>query len=146
MGAGLRGALCVGRRHQLEHFLESRDLEHAVVARVPTTQFRQAFAHAQRLQFREREVLGEPARDRLTVDGLRGPARREFRVRCHIRGAADFVFVAHHERAVPRDHEIGFHVIRALLNRDEIARQRVLGQVTAGAAMRYDKWRFGRRH
>ena len=47
------------------------------------------------------------------------------------------------QRAVPGDHQVGFDVVRTLLNRDEVAGQRVFGHVPAGAAMRYDKWPFG---
>src|SRR5687768_7157136 len=42
--------------------------------------------------------------------------------------------------SVPGDHQVGFDVVGALLDRQEIAGQRVLGHVAAGTAMRYDKW------
>ena len=118
----------------------------AVVARVGRAQLRQPLARAQCLQFREREVLGEPAGDRFAVDVFVRLARGELRMRGDVGGAADLVLVTRHERPVPGDHQIGFDVVRTLLNRDEVARKRVLGHVAARPAVRYDKWPRSRRH
>src|SRR6185436_11886874 len=48
--------------------------------------------------------------------------------------------MARPQRTVPGDHQVGFHVIRTLLNRDEVAGERVFRHIPAGAAVRYDKW------
>ena len=53
---------------ELDHLVERRDLELAVV-RVRSE--RQPLVRAERLDLREREVLGEPPGDRLAVDRLR---------------------------------------------------------------------------
>jgi hypothetical protein len=95
---------------------------------------------AQTLEFREREIFGEPAGDRLTVDHSGGLARGKLRMRSDVRGAADLVFMPREQRAVPGNHQVGFHVVRTLLNRDEVAGECVLGHIPAGAAVRYDKW------
>src|SRR3546814_7260583 len=60
---------------QVENLLEGRDLELAVVG--GAAQARDTFLCAQRLQFGKREILGEPARDRLAVDRLRRLSRSE---------------------------------------------------------------------
>src|SRR4029434_3915137 len=100
----------------------------------------QSLARAQRFQLGEREVLGEPAGDAAAIDRLSSLPEREFRRRRDIGGAADLVLVAHHQRAVARDHEVGLDVIGALLYRDEVFWERVLGHIPAGPAVRYDKW------
>src|SRR4051812_38732878 len=61
-------------------------------------------------------------------------------MRRDIGGAADLVFVARHQRTVLRDDEIGFDVVRTLLNRDEVARECVFRHIPARTAVRYDKW------
>src|SRR5689334_18286061 len=57
---------------QLDHFVERRNGELAVVGVRPE---RETFVRAQRLDFGEREVLAEPARDGLAVNRLRRATR-----------------------------------------------------------------------
>ena len=59
---------------QLDHLVERRHRELAVVV---VRAERQPLLRAQRLDLGEREVLGEPAGDRLAVDGLGRLAIRE---------------------------------------------------------------------
>src|SRR5215510_3802159 len=58
----------------------------------------------------------------------------------HVGGAADFILVSHDQGAITRDDQVGFHVVRTLLDGQKIAGQCVLGHISAGAPMRYDKW------
>jgi hypothetical protein len=65
-------------RDEPEQLFECGHLEPPVEG--GTAQLGQPLARAQRLELGEREVLGEPAADRSTVDRLRSPAGRELRV------------------------------------------------------------------
>ena len=60
-------------------------------------------------------------------------------------GRADFVFVARHEHRVLRHDEIGLDEVGALLDRDEIRRQCVLGHIAARAAVTDHERRTWRR-
>ena len=116
---------------QLDHFVERRDRELAVVG---VGSERQAFARAERLNFREREILAEPSGDRLPVDHLRPLAIREA-----LRGVgrgADLVLMAREQHAVFRRDEIGLDEVGAHLDGQAIGLERVLGPMTAGAAVR----------
>src|SRR3546814_10029941 len=83
----------------------------AVEAAVGVPKLRQPFAGAQRAQFREREILREPAGDGLAVDGLAGPARGEFGVIGDVGGAAYLIFMPGDEDAVAGQHQIGFDIV-----------------------------------
>src|SRR5947207_10491950 len=129
----------VHRAQQDEDLFQRRHLEHAIEARIAGPYPRDALSRPQRLQFRDREVLAEPAADRSAVDDLGRLARREFRSLGNVGRGADLVLMARHQHAVFRHDEIGLDVVGALLDRNEIGGQRVLGQIAAGAAMSDDE-------
>ena len=58
----------IHRGEELEDLPEGRDLELPVVLGAARSQLRNAFACAQGLQLRKREILGEPALDLQTID------------------------------------------------------------------------------
>jgi hypothetical protein len=66
---------------QVDDLLQGGDLVEAVEGGVVRSQGGQALAGTQGLELREREVLGEPARDLDAIDGLGGPAVGELRSR-----------------------------------------------------------------
>ena len=98
---------------------------------------RQALLRAQRLDLREREVLGEPAGDRLAVDRLRRLAVRE--TIGDVGRAADLVLVARDEDAVLRRDQVGLDEVGAHLRGQAIALERVLGTMAARAAVADDR-------
>src|SRR3546814_8047249 len=88
---------------QVENLLEGRDLELAVVG--GAAQARDTFLCAQRLQFGKREILGEPARDRLAVDRLRRLSIRIFGMIGDVGGLRNLILVPRDEHPVPRSEE-----------------------------------------
>jgi hypothetical protein len=102
---------------QVDHLLQGRDLVQAVEGNVVRPEGRQPLFRSQRLQLGEREVLGEPARDRIPVDRLRRPPRRELRMARDVGRSGDLVLVTRHEDAVARRDEIGLDVVGAHLDR-----------------------------
>jgi hypothetical protein len=131
-------ALAVGGRRKFHDFIEGRHGKASVESGIPWSQCRQALACMQRLDFREREILGKPTRHRLAVDDLSAPPVRELRVFSDIGRAADFVLVARKQHAVSAHDEVRLDVVRALLDRETIRLQSVFGTLAAGASMGYD--------
>ena len=123
----------------VEHLLERQDRLLPVEGGVRRPQRGKAFAGPQGLQFRQREVLGEPAGLGLAVDGLRGAAGRELGVARHIRGAADLVLVADDQDAVPAHDQIGLDDIGTLFDGPLIGRAGVFGPFARGPAMGDDQ-------
>ena len=99
-----------------DHFVERRDLKLAVVG---VRAERQPLARAQRLDLRQREVFGEPAGDRLAVDGL-GPLAIG-KPLGDVGRAADLVLVPRDEHAVFGRDEIGLDEVGAHLDRQPVA-------------------------
>ena len=136
-------ALAAFALREIDHLVERRDRELAVV-------FMRARAHPltrpQRFDLGEGEVLGEPAADRLAVDGLRPPAIGE--AHRHVGGLAELMLVARDQHAVLRRHEVGLDVVGAHLDRQTIRLERVFGTIPARAAMRDHERarRLGHRH
>ena len=79
---------------QLHDFIEGGHAQSPVELAILRPQFRQALAGTQRLDLREREILGEPTRHGFAVDDLSAAARRELRMLRDIGGAADLILVA----------------------------------------------------
>ena len=100
---------------QVEDLLERRDRELAVEARA--AQLRHALSRAQRLELREREVLGEPAGHAHAIDLLRRAPRRELGMTRHVGGGGDLVLVARDQHSVLRRDEVGLDEVGALLDR-----------------------------
>src|SRR3546814_13355013 len=107
-------------------------------------QSRDTFLCAQRLQFGKREILGEPARDRLAVDRLRRLSIRIFGMIGDVGGLRNLILVPRDEHPVPGQHQIGFDEIGALLDRQFITRKRMLGPLARRAAMRSEERRVGK--
>ena len=125
-----------------DHLVEGRHLELSVPG---MRSERQPLARAQRLDFGEREVLGEPSGDRHPIDRLRPLAVRE--LHRGVRGAADLVLMARDEHAVLRRDEIGFDVVGAHLGGEPIAGERVLGPMPGCTSVSDDDRRLHcRRH
>ena len=120
-------------RDEPEQLLERGHLEPPVEG--GAAQLGQPLARAQRLELGEREVLGEPAADRSTVDRLRRPASRELRVARDVGRPGDLVLVAADEDAVLRGHQVRLDEVGALLDRDAVGLERVLGPLAARAAV-----------
>src|SRR3546814_1119587 len=68
-------------------------------------QSRDTFLCAQRLQFGKREILGEPARDRLAVDRLRRLSIRIFGMIGDVGGLRNLILVPRDEHPVPGQHQ-----------------------------------------
>jgi hypothetical protein len=94
---------------------------------------RQPLLRPQRLQLGEREILAEPAVERISVDHLARAALGE--LRGHVGGAADLVLVPSHQHTVLRAHEVWLDEVGPHLHRQRVGGQRVLGAMTAGPAM-----------
>ena len=103
---------------------------------------RQPLSRAERLDLREREVLGEPAGDRLAVDGLRALAIGK--PIGDVGRAADLVLVPRDQHAVLRRDEVRLDEVGAHLDGEPVALERVLGPMAARAAVADDD-RRGRR-
>src|SRR6185436_15231077 len=91
---------------ELDHLVERRDIE------LPIKGVRaegEPLARAERLDLREREVLGEPPTDHLPVDSRAPLAVGE--LRRDIGGTADLVLMPYDEHAVLRRNEIGLDVV-----------------------------------
>ncbi len=123
-----------------EDLLERRYLLAAVVEGVVRTHLRQPLLGAQGLEFGEREVLGEPARDVDAVELLRRAPRGELRVVRDVRRARDLGFVTVDEHAVLRHDEVGLDVVRPHRHGQLVGTDGVLGAVPGGAPMRDDEW------
>ena len=132
---GAARALRLHRLHQGEDLLQRCDLELPVEARIRGPQLRDALAHAQALQFREREVLGEPAVRLGAIDAAARTAGGETRLLGDIGGGGDLVLVARHQHAVARHDQVRLDEVRTHLQRKEVGGEGVLGDVAAGAAM-----------
>ena len=125
---------------ECDHFGKRRHFELPVIFGIVGPQLRQAFDRAQRLQFGEREILGEPADMVFAIDHLLGLARGEFGMAGDIGGAGDVILVAAYEHIVLGQHQIGFDEVRTLFDRQRIRRDRVFGPQPARAAMRDHNW------
>ena len=123
----------VGAMDQSENFFEAGNREDAVEAPVVRTQLRDRLLRAQRLQFRQGEVLGEPAFGAYAVDRLCGPAAGKLGMIGHVRRAGDLVVMTCDEYAVLRHHQIRFDEIRAHFYGERVGGERVLGRIAAGA-------------
>ena len=127
---------------QVDDLLERRDLVAPVVERVALADVGQPLLRAQRLELREREVVGEPVvREGDAVDHLRGAAVGELRVGGDVGGRADRRLVAHHELVVLRRDEVGLDVVGAHPRGEAVRAERVLGSVAGRAAMAVDRRR-----
>ena len=103
-----------------------------------------ALARAQRLELREGKILGEPPLGCNAIDNLGFAPGGKCKVVGDVRGRPDFVFVARDEHPVLRHDEIGLDEVGALLDRDEIRRQRVLRNIAARPAVTdHDRCRCG---
>ena len=132
---GAFGALAFGFG-QRQHFLEGRDGVLAVVALV-------AVGHgldgAQRLQLGQREVADEPAFFFKAIDHGLALAAGKFGVVLDVGGGADVGFVARHQHAVFRGHQVGLDEVGAQLDGLLVALQRVVGQVAGSAPVADDE-------
>ncbi len=131
--------------NEVDDLVERRHAELAVELRIARAQLGQAFARAQGFEFGEGEVLGEPAGDRLAVDGLGRLARGEFRVFGDVGRARDLVFVAGDESAVAGHDQVGLDEIGAVLDRLAVRGERMFRTQRACAAVAEDEDFFGQR-
>ena len=128
---------------QLEHLVQGRDAEVAVVRRVVRAHAGQPLDGPQRAELLVGEVLGEPPGHRAAVDGLGGAPVGELGAVGDVGGAADLVLVAGDEDAVLGGDEVGLDVVGTLADGELVGRDRVLGAVAGGAAVA-DHHRVGR--
>ena len=115
--------------------LERRDPEPPVERGTARPNLRKPLARPKGSQLVEREVLREPAGQRDAVDHLRRSPVRELRMGGDVRRAADLVLVPRDQDAVLRGHHVGLDEIGALLDRQLVARERVLRPVARRAAV-----------
>ena len=125
--------------HQLHDLREGRHLIQPVIPRIGGTQRGDAFFRAQGAQFRQREVLGKPARDFLPINRFVAAAVFEFLAAGDIGGARQFVFVARHQHQILRGDQIGLDIIRALIDRQFVSGERMLGPLGTRAAVGDDE-------
>jgi hypothetical protein len=121
------------RGDERQHLVEGRDPEAAIEGR--PAQLREPLAGAQRLELRDREILGEPAIDRVAVDQAPRAAGSELGTAGNVRRPGDLVLVAADEDAVLRGDEIRLDEVGALLDRQPVRLERVLGPVATRAAV-----------
>jgi len=122
---------------QVDHLLERGNLVASVVTRVARAVQRDALLGAQRLELRQREVLGPPALDRqAAVDRLAALAVGELRMVGHIGRPRDLVLVTGDQHAVLGRDQVRLHVVGPHASAQLVGRQRVLGAVARGAAVR----------
>ncbi len=88
------GAHHIGAVHQIQDFIERRNLELTIKARIGRSQVSDALARPQGFQFSKREVFGEPALDGGPIDDLAGATVGELRVEFDIGGSADLILMA----------------------------------------------------
>src|SRR5262249_20645057 len=118
---------------ELDHLLQGWDLVDAVPALVAEVE---PLLGAQRLDLGEREVLGEVTFDRLAVDRLAGaPARKLLR---HVGGAGNVILMPRDQHAILRGDEIGLNEIDAVVDREAVGREGVLGPMASGSAVADD--------
>ncbi len=97
----------------VDDLLEGRNFINAVPALVAK---RQPLLGAQRLDFRQRKILGKESLDRASIDRLRRPSPGKFFSRVSRR--RDVVFVPCDQHAVLRRHQVGLDEIRAVRDRE----------------------------
>ena len=99
----------------------------------------QRLDRAQRADLLEREVGGEPALLGNAVDHRRALAVGELGVLGHVGGGGDVRLVAGDQVPVLGGDQVRLDVVRAELDRERVAGQRVVGQVAGGAAVADDQ-------
>jgi hypothetical protein len=124
---------------EIDDFLQRGHLVEAVEGRVRRPQVRNPLDRTQRLELGEREIRGEPTRERRAVDHLRRAPVREFGMGRDIGRARDLRLVTNDEDAVLGGHEIGLDVVGAHVDRQLVGRKRVLGPVRRSATVRDDE-------
>ena len=129
-------------RDKVDDFLERHHLEHAVVLGAAGTELRNALDRAQGFEFRQREVVNEPAVVRFAVDGLARLAAGELLVAGHVGGLAQVGFVARDQHAIFGCAQVRLHVIGAIDDGLGVRGQRVFGTQRAGAAVAEYQWTF----
>ena len=127
-----------GAAGQVDDVFECWDPELAVERGIARPKFWQPLARPKGSQLVEREVLREPAGQRNAVDDLRRSPVRELGMGGDVCRAADLVLVPRDQDAVLRGHQIGLDEIGPLLDRQLVARERVLRPVARRAAMADD--------
>ena len=126
--------------HQLQDLGKGGNGIETIELRILRPQARQAFLRAQRAQFGQGEIFGEPAAHQSPVDGLGSLAVGKFLMVGDIGRVRQFVFMARDQHHVLGHHQIGFDIISPLIDRAFICGQRMLRPFAAGAAMRdYDE-------
>jgi len=120
---------------EVDDAVEGRDPVAAVVDRVALAQLGNPLLGAQRAQLSQREVLGEPALQRHTVDDLRRAASCELGVIGDVGGPRDLVLVAGDEDVVLGRDQIGLDVVRAHPRGEGVGGERVLGAMPGRPAM-----------
>src|SRR3954447_2765016 len=121
---------------QSDHLGEGGHLEPAVITLVTE---RQPLLRPQRSDLSEREVLGEPASDFVTINLFSRLSRREFRMVGDVGGLRDFVLMAGDQDAILRRNQVWLDEIGTHLDCELIGGNGVLGTVSAGAAMGDDE-------
>ncbi len=134
------GRLC---RNEVDDLVQRHDLKMAIPLRA--TQLRQPLTRAQGLQLGQGEVFGEPAFQRLAIDGLARLARGKLRMAGHIGGAADLVLMARYQHAILGRHQIRLDEISAIDDSLGVGRQGMFRAQCAGTAVREDLHRLGQR-
>ena len=114
---------------QVDDLFERRDLEPSVKRGTGRSKLWKPLARPKGSQLVDREVLGEPAGQHNAVDHLRRSTVRELGMGGDVRRATDLVLVPRDEHAVFRRHHVGLDEIGTLLDRQRVARERVLGPV-----------------
>ena len=148
LGIDAYGAVraCALGSGQVDDLLQRGHLETVIELHIRRADRRDAFTRTQRLQLGQREILHEPARDRLPVDGFGGLARRELGAVGHIgrglleaavgREDGDGVLMPRHQHAIARDDQVGLDEVGARAYGLPVGLQRVLWPQRRCAAVR----------
>ena len=83
----------------------------------------------------QRKILGKPTGHFAIIYGLGFLAIREFRFICDVSCLADLILMPRDQHAIFGEHQIRLNKVRALLYRQLIGREGVLGPLSTSAAM-----------
>ena len=125
--------------HQLYDLFKSRHLIQPVKPRIGGAQGGDALLRAQRAQFGQREIFREPSGDLLPINGLVAASVFEFLAAGDIGGPGQLVLVARNQHQILGRDQIRLDIIRALIDRAFIGRQRVFGSLGARTAVGDDQ-------
>ena len=122
-------------RHEIGDFLHRHDLECAVIGLAFGPHGAQTLFRAQRLEFREGEILREPTFLSLAVDRFDRLARGKIGPRGNVAGLRDIILVPGDQHAVLRSDQVRLDIVGPVLDRLGIGGKRMFWAQRRCAAM-----------